>query len=309
MFAISDEPSLLDDVRLLLPADLDPLIRAGVERAFRAHDLSRPPIHVARLVYEAVTGKRAPRRLATAAAFVHVGAGLHDDLADGDLSGGRAQQAQALLISGVCLATLAPRAVSTLVRPTRVSRALAALWDGLETMAAGQRRDIALFGAERPELREVEAALAKTCGEIGLSAALGAIAADHDDAAVAGWQSFGADVGYGLQLASDCQDVSDPESRDIASGARTLPIAFALSELSEPERCALNDALSRARDDRAAHAQARATILNTQALHASFTLVEARIARAERTLAKLAPADGAALAAFIAGISLLRRPG
>jgi geranylgeranyl pyrophosphate synthase len=307
MFAISDERSLLDDVRLLLPANLDPAIRTGVERAFAAHDLSRPPLRIAGLVYEAITGKRAPLRLATAAALIHVGAGLHDDVADGDLPGGRAQQAQALLISGVCLATLAPRAVCTLVRHARMPRALAALWDGLEMMAAGQRRDIALFGEARPDPREVEAALAKTCGEIAFSAALGAIAAEQDDAAVAAWQSFGADVGYGLQLASDCQDVADSESRDIASGARTLPIAFALCELSEPQRGALNDALRRARDDRTAHAQARAAILNTRALHASLTLVEARIARAERTVAELAPVDGSALAAFVAGVSVLRR--
>jgi geranylgeranyl pyrophosphate synthase len=307
MFAISDEPSLLDDVHALLPADIDPVIRSGVEGALRAHDLSRPPIHVARLVYEAITGNHAPLRLSTAAALVHAGAGLHDDVADGDLPGGRLNEAQALLISGVCLATLAPRAVCTLVRASRVPHALGVLWSGLETMAAGQQRDIALFGDKLPDLREVEAALAKTSGEIALSAGLAAIAAGQDDAAVRAWQSFGADVGYGLQLASDCKDVSDTNSRDIASGARTFPIAFALHESSEPACEALNDALRRAKGDRTAHAQARAAILNSRALHASLTLVEARIARAERTLAQRAPADGTALAAFVAGISWLRR--
>jgi hypothetical protein len=38
-----------------------------------------------------------------------------------------------------------------------------------------------------------------------------------------------------------------------------------------------------------------------------LTLVEARIARAERTVAELAPVDGSALAAFVAGVSVLRR--
>ena len=307
MLAMTAEPTLLADVQSLLPASLDPVLRAGVERAFRTHDLSRPPIRIAQLVFAATSGSRAPVRLSTAAALIHVGAGLHDDVADGDISGGRAHEAQALLISGVCLATLAPRAVCTLVPPARTPRALDALWTGLETMAAGQQRDITLFGAARPELRDVESALAKTSGEIGLSAALAAIAAGLDDAAVDAWQSFGADVGYGLQLASDCQDVAEPGSRDIASGARTLPIAFALHELAERERATLNDALRRARDDRAAHALARDMILSTRALQASLTLVEARIARAERTLANCAPVDGTALAAFVAGISWLRR--
>jgi hypothetical protein len=48
-------------------------------------------------------------------------------------------------------------------------------------------------------------------------------------------------------------------------------------------------------------------LLKTRALTASLTLVEARIARAERTLAELAPADPAALAAFVDAISWLRR--
>ena len=307
MLMLSVPPGPLDDVRSLLPADLDPVLRTGVERAFRSHDLSRPPIQIARLVYEAITGKHAPIRLSTVAALVHVGAGLHDDVADGDLPGGRAQQAEALLVSGVCLATLAPRAVTTLVRPALVPRALEALWSGMQTMAGGQRRDLALFQTERPDLRDVEAALAKTTGEIGLSAALAAIAADQDDASVRAWESFGADVGYGLQLASDCQDVSDVESRDLASGARTLPIAFALHDVADPERAAFIDALRRARDDRAAHARARATLLTTRALSASLTLVEARIARAERTLEQLATADAAPLAAYVAAISWLRR--
>jgi hypothetical protein len=56
-----------------------------------------------------------------------------------------------------------------------------------------------------------------------------------------------------------------------------------------------------------AHAEARAMLLKTRALTASLTLVEARIARAERTLAELAPADPAALAAFVDAISWLRR--
>ena len=307
MASIFSTSSLIDDIRPLLPADLDPVLRSGIERAFRSHDLSRPPMQIARLVYEAITGRPAPIRLSTVAALVHVGAGLHDDVADGDLPGGRAQQAEALLVSGVCLATLAPRAVCTLVRPALATRALDALWNGMQTMAGGQRRDLALFDAERPDLREVEAALAKTTGEIGLSAALAAIAADQDDASVRAWQSFGADVGYGLQLASDCQDVSNPQSRDLSSGARTLPIAFALHDLADPERGAFIDALRRARTDRAVHAQARATLLTTRALSASLTLVEARIARAERSLTGLATIDAAPLAAYVAAISWLRR--
>jgi geranylgeranyl pyrophosphate synthase len=259
------------------------------------------------LIYEAITGERAPRRLSTVAALVHVGAGLHDDVADGDVPGGRAREAQALLISGICLATLAPRAACTLVHPARASGVLAALWHGMETMAGGQRRDVALFDAERPDVREAEAALAKTSGEIGLSAALAALAADQDEASVRAWEAFGADVGYGLQLASDCQDIADTASRDLSSGARTLPIAFALHERTEPTRATLLAALRRARHDRAAHAQARALVLNTRALSASLTLVEARIARAERALAQLAPPNGNALKAFVGSISWLRR--
>jgi geranylgeranyl pyrophosphate synthase len=307
MLALSLVEELLDDVRSLFPADLDPVLRAGVERAFCAHDLSRPPVRIGRLVYEAITGERAPLRLTTVSALVHIGAGLHDDVADGDIAGGREREAEALLISGLCLATLAPRAVCTLVPFAFVPRALEALWTGLETMAAGQRRDVALFHAELPDLREVESALAKTSGEIGLAAALGAIAAHGDDASVREWQSFGAEVGYGLQLASDCQDVADPASRDIASGARTLPIAFALQELEVPARRALLEQLRGARSDRAAHSEARNALLGTRALHASLTLVEARIARAERRLSELAPVDPAPLATFIAGISWLRR--
>jgi geranylgeranyl pyrophosphate synthase len=138
-------------------------------------------------------------------------------------------------------------------------------------------------------------------------AALGAVVAGADDAAaIAGWEAFGADVGYALQLGSDCQDVVDPSGRDISSGARTLPIAFALRALDGTTRERLGAALRSARGDGAA-CEARELILSTRALAACRTLIEARLARATRRLAELAPPGSFALKAFLAELSWLRK--
>ncbi len=299
---------LVADANGLLPSSFDPALRHGFDAALRRHDFTRPPMQIARLVYGAIRGCEPPLRLTTLTALVHMGAGLHDDVSDGDVKGGRTEQTEALLLSGVCLATLAPYALTTLVEPDRAVRALRLLWTGLQTMAAGQRRDLALFGNERPDLRAVEAALAKTTGECGMYAALGAVVAGvSSDAAIARWEAFGADIGYALQVGSDCQDVADPRGRDIASGARTLPIAFALHALDGATREGLCAALRDAPCDAIAAAGARERIVGTRALAACGTLVEARIARAERRLAELEPPEPFALRAFVAEISWLRK--
>ena len=238
-----------DANRMLPDAFDDPGLRSGFDAAFRRHDLTRPPLQIARLVYGAIRGCEAPLRLSTLVALVHVGAGLHDDVSDGDVSGGRVAQGEALLLSGVCLSTLAPYALTQLVEPARALRALQILWSGMQTMAGGQRRDLALCDDERPDLRAAEAALAKTTGECGMYAALGAfVAGVTDDGEIARWEAFGADIGYALQLGSDCQDVADPSGRDIASGARTLPIAFALHAVADIDaRTVVRGASQRAR--------------------------------------------------------------
>jgi hypothetical protein len=128
------------DVRRLLPTSFDdPALRRGLDAALRRQDLTLPPMQIARLVYGAILGREAPLRLTTLTALVNLGAGLHDDVSDGDVTGGRAEQAEALLLSGVCLATLAPFALTTLVEPARAVRALQLLWSGLQAMAGGPR--------------------------------------------------------------------------------------------------------------------------------------------------------------------------
>ena len=300
---------VLADANRLLPDSFDdPALRSGFDAALRRHDLTRPPMQIARLVYRAICGYEPPLRLSTLIALVHVGAGLHDDVSDGDVPGGRAAQAEALFISGSCLATIAPQALTTLVEPAQAVRALHVLWSGMQTMAAGQRRDLALFDEERPALRAVEAALAKTTGECGMYAALGAVVAGvRDDADIARWEALGADIGYALQVGSDCQDVADPSGRDIASGARTLPIAFALSDVDDATRERLCTALRKAHGDAVAMRDARESIVATRAIAACGTLIEARIARAERRLEELAPANTLALRAFLAELAWLRK--
>lgn len=316
MISSSDTAQLEDiasdivaDANCLLPdAFDDPALRGGFDAALRRHDLGRPPMQIARLVYRAIRGCEPPLRLSTLTALIHVGAGIHDDVSDGDVPGGRAAQAEALLLSGVCLSTLAPHALTTLVEPARAVRTLHVLWSGMQRMAGGQRRDLALFDDERPDPRAVEAALAKTTGECGMYAALAAVVAGvSDDAEIARWEALGADIGYVLQVGSDCQDVADPNGRDIVSGARTLPIAFALRDLAGATHERLCAALRSAGSDGSAASEARELILGTRALAACGTLIEARAARAERRLAELAPPDTLALQAFIAELSWLRK--
>ena len=300
--------AVIADLEAWLPlVARDAALRETLERALRAHDLRRPPLRIASLAFGALTGREAPIRLTSLVALIHVGAGLHDDVSDGDLAGGSKAEALALLASGTCLASLAPQALATLVSGRDVLPALGLLWRGMEAMASGQRRDLALFGEPEPDPKAAEAALLKTTAECGLYAALGARVAGASSDALPRWEKLGAEIGYALQLLSDCNDALDPAGRDIGAGARTLPIAFALRAGSDGDRAQLRRTLGDAAHDPQAAARVRDAIVRSGSLVACTTLVEAAIVRARRLLAALGLERDAALNEFLSELSCLRQ--
>jgi geranylgeranyl pyrophosphate synthase len=305
---VNEPAAVYADLEAWLPSVLDdPVMRAALEHALRRHRLSKPPLRIADRVFAAITGRQPPIRLTSTVALFHVGAGLHDDVSDGEVDGGRTAEAQALLTAGSALASIAPQAAATLVAPSELLPLLHVVWHGLQAMASGQRQDLALFGASNPHPRVVEAALVKTTAECGMYAALGACTAGAADKALVRWERLGAEIGYALQVSSDCKDAMDPEGQDIVAGARTLPIALALQAGTQSDREQLRTVLASGPRDETARARARSLIAGSGSLHACGTLVEAAIARAERLLDELAPPFPQALSAFIDELSWLRR--
>src|SRR5450755_2517144 len=217
-------------------------------------------MRIAGNVFAAIAGRPAPVRLSSTIALIHVAADLHDDVTDGHTDGGAAAEALALIVAGTMAASIAPQAVLTLVAPADAPAALHSLWHGFRAMASGQYRDLALYGASHPDPRAVEAALAKSTAACGLYAVLGARAAGVAGEALTQWERFGAAVGYAIEVSLDCRDALDFAFRDIAAGARTLPIALALhpGAYGDPEK--LRRALAAAPHDPTARHQARDAI-------------------------------------------------
>jgi geranylgeranyl pyrophosphate synthase len=257
-------------------------------------------------VFAAITGKQAPVRLASALWLLYVGVELCDDVADGDIRGGAAAEVQAMLVAGTVLSSIAPQAIASLLPAPEALEALEYLWRGGQAMSGGQRRDLALFGDLYPEPREAEAALAKSTAECGMYAAISACVAGERGAVVARWEQFGAEMGYALEVNADCRDALEPSGRDIAAGARTLPIALALQVGAHSVRDELRSDLAAAARESDACERARRAILASGSLKARGTLVEAAIIRAGRILKQIAPPYDAGLRKFLTGTSFLR---
>jgi putative peptide zinc metalloprotease protein len=295
-----DHAAILADLHAWLPSALEDASMRDTLEAALSPGFRCDIVCFAADVYRAITGRRAAPRLTSAALLLNYAVGLCDDVAGGDIVGGVAAQAQANLLAGTVLSSVAPQAVTTLVPPADALVVLGCVWRGLSAMASGQRKDLALFGALDLEPRAVEAALAKSTAECGMYAALGAAVAGVRGDALATWERLGSAVGYVAEVNSDCLDVFDPRARDVAHGARTLPIALALvpGALGDTEQ--LRRDLAAAPSDPVARDRARDAIIASGSLHACGTLVEAAAARAERLLAELAPPHGAHLRETIA---------
>lgn len=226
----------------------DLLIRAlGEMRASTDRDETLlPSVHLPLLVALAVNGdeRGVPDDLAVVTSFVELGADLLDHLADGELGEAWLDTPPvSVQLAGTAFLVVLPHlAISTLDGDASVLAEMhAVLARGLMAIGAGQQRDLELTGARTPASRAVLDAIAgKSGGRRAMYAELAACWAGADGDRRAALASFGRELGIARQLASDAGDLVAPgPSRDLARGARSWTIAWALEQLSGEPRARL----------------------------------------------------------------------
>jgi geranylgeranyl pyrophosphate synthase len=257
-------------------------------------------VHVPLLVYAALRGDQEPALpLAVASLFVHAGLDLLDDVMDGDLPDAwRSRPAQAVLAGATLTGALAPLALLGLPAPPRTVLALQRLLAraGLQ-LSAGQQADVASARTARipPGADVARLAERKTGAEVALYAALAARLGGASRRAVGRWAAFGRALGAARQLRTDCLDLfAAAQSRDLAAGTRTLPIALYHDDLPEEERPAFLDLLRRAERDAAARRAIREKLVATGILQSCAVVVESYCQRARDALAATGAREPAA---------------
>jgi len=270
-----------------------------------------PFIHLPLLVYEGLCGTERPAvGLAVATTLLFLGLDLFDDVADGDWPAAApdCSMAEVNLAAATLLCALPQLALAELDAPPPVLAAMqGTLARGLLRMAAGQQQDLASMGAIQVRSTDVEAAvIAKSGEEAAVFARLAAQLAQAPEHLAATWEELGRSLGAGSQLASDCYELfSDPEARDLAHGARTLPVALHLERLEGEERAAFLALLERARQDEASRDAVRARLRSDGQLRHCAFIVETYRQRALRLCEQANPLEPArsCLEAMIGGIS------
>ncbi len=182
---------------------------------------------------------------------------LLDDLQDGDHRAwwGELSRAELLLAAAALPSTLPHHLLISLdLLPARKATLVQALCSGLLAVAEGQALDLAAMDTANPDLRTVEASVVgKSGAQMAMYARLSALLAGADAAQCSLWADWAQGLGTAGQLGSDVEDMLHPEwSRDLAAGARTMPITFALSRVEGGERGNLLHMLEQAKRDRAA---------------------------------------------------------
>jgi geranylgeranyl diphosphate synthase type I len=210
------------------------------------------------LVRGAIDGRpEAAVPIAVAATCLFLAFDLLDDLQDGDerpwwppYSKGELLLAAAALPPTLPLQTLLGAATDDAAGASLVS----ATASGLAAIAEGQARDLAGARLAETTPEEAERAVAgKSGAQMALYARLAALHAGCGTAEAERFAAFAHALVSAGQIGSDLADLFDADwSRDLASGARTLPIAFALSRLHGAERQRFEARLGEARSDRKA---------------------------------------------------------
>ena len=231
-------------------------------------------------VYGAIRGVRAPALpLGAALGLLFLGLDIADDLTDGDLPAywkGRSL-ADIQIVTLALLASLPQSIIHDLDAPGDVrARMQAAVARNILKMIAGQHRDVRAAGTADVTAASVEESVAAKSGEeIALFALLAAEFAGADAAALDHYTEMGRALGTAAQLASDCKDLfGAPQSKDLAAGTRTLPIALTLDRLSGDARADFLALLDRARTDAAAGITVRERIRATRALPICAFVIE-----------------------------------
>jgi geranylgeranyl pyrophosphate synthase len=270
------------------------LLDAALEEMRAAAPGPSPAPHLALLVYAAETGDPAPARpLGLATALAELGMDLIDHVTDSEL--GRRwhePRPERRLIAGISLLASAPLALEELDLPQpRRDHLRHHFLSGLFPVAAGQLRDLELRHEPAPAPEAVQAAVqGKTGDRRAHYAHLGALAAGAPGHRCQSWAGFGRHLGVATQLVSDAADATaGDDSRDLASGTPTLPIALWLASLTDGERQEAMAELRRARTERAARLSVRDALRTCGAIRFCLVLAAREVGAARGVLDTLAP--------------------
>jgi len=249
-----------------------------------------PFVHVPLSVFAAIRGDAAPAvPVSAATALLFLGIDIFDDVADGDC-GARWPEfsaAEMNLGAATLLCSLPQQLISGLDAPPAViARMHRTLAQGLLRMSAGQQDDLARMGACEVSVEDViDSVESKSGEEVAMFARLAAELAGADEPLSDVYADFGRSLGTAGQLASDCYELfTDPDGRDFAHGARTLPVALYLERLSGDGRTSCVELLDRARVDEAARQRVREALHGGAVMRRCAFIVETYCQRAIRAV-------------------------
>jgi len=279
---------------------------------------AEPPVFVQipLLVYGAITGDYRPALpLCVVSTLLYCGADILDDLADGELAQrwARYDRRQAQLAAATLLSALPQLALAELQAAAQC-RALMhrTVASGLLAMAAGQVTDLAHCGLRHPDPERVELSVMRKSGEeVAMFAALAAQFAGAPPAVIEAYTEMGRAIGTAGQISSDCYDLFQARhSSDLASGARTLPIAFYLTTRSPAECEELLRLMAAGVNGNGGIQAIRGRLHGAGVLRMCAFVIELHRGRALKLLAAVEPTEPAAceLRGLIDKLSLFPKP-
>lgn len=233
--------------------------------------------------------------VAAAATLLFLSFDLLDDLQDGDNRAWWAPltTAELLLLAATLPATLPAQLLCLPDTAPRLAADLGkALSTGLLAVAEGQAVDLSTRKASVGTDDAEAAVLGKSGAQMALYARLAALHAGASPSEAENWAALAHGLGCAGQFGSDVLDLLDPDwSRDLASGTRTLPLAFTLAQAQGHEKSELEALLARSRTDRAAQKDVVSAVQAAGGIHYTAFRQQVHITRARAALDRLAPAE------------------
>lgn len=226
--------------------------------------------------------------LSAASAFVFSGLDVIDDIADGDCQPqwGGVPSAQQTLAGISAVLSFPQLLIAHLpLPPQTITAMLALLAQRMLLAGAGQQLDLALVGAEQPDPDAVVASVAGKSGEqLALYCEWAALASGASAEAVAAWGDYGRALGIAAQIKSDLSELChDTWCRDLASGNRTLPIAYHLQKAGAA-RAGFVELLAQARTDREAQRAVRQALFDSGAIRMAALVAQLYVERGRSAL-------------------------
>jgi hypothetical protein len=212
------------------------------------------PIYIAGAMTGSMCGAET---LSAALALLEAGIYALDHLMDDELSGPLAQRSKSsVMTAATCFVSYLPHMlIAEIDCDTALHQRLAAtLSEGLARIGHGQLLDVAFRIEDMPSPQLVEQCVTdKTGARRGLYARMAAELAGASAVTTEAYTVFGTSLGVARQLNSDIKDIFTAQtSRDIASGACTLPFAFYFASAAPAEAVRMHALINGARYDPAA---------------------------------------------------------